>query len=230
MDIQRANEVAKTVPIPQFLLGDVVKTGDGLTGIIIGAIAWDDEEPAYVSYKIQTQDPGPLEDDEGNVWDIFSTQDEYTEYCFEPQGLTLVSGCQTGVQLGFSNDEIEQILKALDIASVACKEEDDEASSNQFLNLRLQLQLCIVNAAKILDEYPELIESAQTIFDIRSYHSCIAEVWNDDEQREALSQDEQTQLRELMSYCNQREGEMRRAGFEQTGLWSTQDIRETYPL
>lgn len=131
------------------------------------------------------------------------------------------------VQLDFSDDEIEQLLEALSIASAACRANDEDLA-NRFQNLNLQLQLCTVDAAKILDEYPELIESAQTIFELRGYHSCIAEVWNDDAQREALSQDAQVQLCELMRRCNQRQSEMRSAGFEQTGLWTTQDIRTAY--
>ncbi|ESA38094.1 hypothetical protein N836_34010 [Leptolyngbya sp. Heron Island J] len=96
MNIERANILAKTVPTPDFLLGDVVRTNQGI-GIVIGICAWDDNEPVYVGYKVQINDPGPVVDETGDVWDTFNTQEDCVDYFYKSEELSLISRYQAGI-------------------------------------------------------------------------------------------------------------------------------------
>ncbi|MEM0978889.1 MAG: hypothetical protein AAGH78_01310 [Cyanobacteria bacterium P01_H01_bin.58] len=89
MDLNRAKELSKTVPVPEFSLGDVVKIGQQF-GIIIGIQAWEDDDPSYLTYAAQVIDPGPYEDDDGKTWDTFSAQESHIKYCVDPRVLELV--------------------------------------------------------------------------------------------------------------------------------------------
>lgn len=89
MDLGRAKELSKTVPVAEFLLGDIVEIGQQV-GIIVGIEAWEDDDPTYVSYKVQTSDPGPYEDDDGKIWDTFSAQESHVNYCASSDALKLV--------------------------------------------------------------------------------------------------------------------------------------------
>mgnify|MGYP001794726228 CR=1 FL=1 len=89
MDLSRAKELSKTVPVAEFSLGDIVKMGQEF-GIIVKIQAWEGNNPPHIYYSVQFRDPGPVELDDGNVWDVFNGTASCTRSYLKPEELELV--------------------------------------------------------------------------------------------------------------------------------------------